>query len=313
MLAFNFMGLEEMVKRRIKKIAAAASVTAFSLFALVFGAYAWFSASVLTSVENDQFEVVRSIQGGDLESVNLIKFEYPVNEVTHKIDYSKGKDGEVRRYTLEDGVFTDELGNTTNTMTTYDPAEKIIYGEKFSLFSTNCAALYEFSIGTEEFGDYTLDISATWESATEKKTERDIFLSDCADFCVFTVSDIATSIGINPSTEKPYYYPDYIEYENPSTDMSELENLYYRLSYQQSIKQADELVHFYPGEGETKQTTIEVASDLELTISQESPACTFYVCVNYAPSQLEEYYKDIYFGDITAIFDYYFEFELSKV
>ena len=310
---FYFMRLEQRQSRKILKIVSAVSVAAFSLFAVVFGIYAWFSATLLTSVSNDSFEVVRVAGGGGIDSVNFIKFEYPKNNITHKYDYSDGKNGEVRRYALEDGVFVDEHGNTTNSMTTYDPAEKIIFGSNFSLFNTNCAALYEITLTTEDYGDYTIDIEGVWNKDTEKRTARDIFLSDCADFCLFTTDDISTPIGINPSTEKPYYYPTYISYSDPSTDMSELENLYYRLSYQQSIKTGNELSHFYPGENETKKETFPLASDVPATFSQGSKTFTLYICVNYAPEQLSDLYRDIYLNDISALFDYYFSFTLTKV
>ena len=298
--------------KKVTKIVAAASVVAFSLFAVAFGAYAWFTATVFSQINNNLYEVVKIGEGADLDSVNFIKFEYPKNSVTHKYDYSNGKDGQVVRYTLEDGVFVDSHGNTTNSMTTYDPAEKIIYGDSFSLFNTNCAALYEITISTEEYGSYKLKVDGFLSGNVEKRTNRDIFLSDCADFCVFQTSDISTPIDVNPSTGKPYYYPTYIDYENPNTDMTSLENLYYRLSYQQSIKTENELKHFYPGNNETKHTQIEVASNIPVTFSQSNNSYTVYICVNYAPSQLEQYYKDIYEHDISALFDYYFEFDLTK-
>ena len=59
------------------KIVASASIALFSLFAVVFGAYAWFTASILAQINNDTFEVVRVSGGGGIEEVNFIKFEYP--------------------------------------------------------------------------------------------------------------------------------------------------------------------------------------------------------------------------------------------
>lgn len=310
---FYFMRFKGLTNKKIKKIAASVSLAAFSLFAVAVGAYAWFTASILSQINGDTYEVVRVSKGGGIESVNFIKFEYPKNRITHKYDYTDPKEGAVVRYSLEDGIFVDEHGNTTDTMTTYDPAEKIIYGDSFSLFNTNCAALYEITINTEDYGDYTLDITGILDPDAEKITNRDIFLSDCADFCVFKTSDISTPIGINPDTDKPYYYPTYIEYDNPSTDMSDLENLYYRLSYQQSIKTGDALKHFYKAPPQSKATEIPLETSIPVTFSQSQKNYTIYVCVNYAPDQLENYYKDIYHSDMKAIFDYYFSFELTKV
>ena len=295
------------------KIVAAASVAAFSVFALAFGAYAWFATTLLTKIDNDPYEVVKVGAGCGIESVNFIKFEYPINNVTHKYDYSNGKEGAVTKYTLEDGVFVDEHGNTTNSMTTYDPAEKIILGDSFSLFNTNCAALYEITVYSDEYGDYTLDIGGFLKTDVEKRLQSDIFLSDCADFCVFHESDISTPIGIDPSTEKPYYYPTYIEYDDPSTDMSELENLYYRLSYQQSIKTGNDLIHFYPNGSDAKATQVTLETGINLTFTEQNNSYTVYICVNYAPDQLTDYYRDIYLSDISALFDYYFFFDLQKV
>ena len=305
------MGVVLKTNKKMMKIVAAASVAIFSLFAVVLGTYAWFSASLLSQISNDDYQVVRVARGGELESVNFIKFEYPYNAQTRKYDYSNGKDGEVRKYTLQDGVFVDSEGHTTSTMTTYDPAEKIIFGDSFSLFDTNCAAFYEVTLSSGSYGDFTLDISGFWKSDTPKRLNRDIFLTDCADFCVFTTSDISTSIGVDPDTNKPYYYP---KYKEESETLSDLENLYYRLSYQSSLKTDSQLSHFYPAENETqKHSEIELASNLPVTFTEQNSTFTVYVCVNYAPDQLEAYYKDIYLSDISAIFDYYFSFTLTEV
>ena len=307
------MRLKRLTKKQAIKIVAAASVAAFSLFAFAFGAFAWFSANLLSQISGDEYKVVQTGSGCGVSEVNLIKFEYPINPVTEQHDYTDGEGGKVVKYTLEDDVFVDEDGNTTDRLTTYDPAEKIIYGDDFSLFSTNCAALYEITIYADDYGDYKLNIDSLINPDAEKRTDRDLFLSDCADFCVFHTSDISTPIGINPETEKPYYYPSYIEYDDPTTDMSELENLYYRLSYQQSIKTSGELSHFYQGENEDKEATISLESNIDVTFSELSKAYTIYICINYAPGQLTESYRDIYESDITAVFDYYFKFDLLKV
>ena len=306
------MGLKRLTKKQAVRIVAAASVGAFSIFAFAFGAYAWFAASYASSIINDPYEVVKISGGFGIDEISLIKFEYPISDLTHDRDYSDGEGGRVVRYTLKDDVFEDEDGNTTDRLTTYDPAEKIIYGDSFSLFNTNCAALYEITVKADEYGEYKLGIDGIIKKKKEKRTPRDLFLSDVADFCVFHTSDILTPIGIDPSTEKPYYYPTYIEYDDPSTDMSELENLYYRLSYQQSIK-GDALSHFYPGEDESKQSTINLESNIPVTFSEGSNSYTIYICVNYAPDQLTDSYRDIYESDITAVFDYYFAFNLEKV
>ena len=304
------MGLTLKTNKKVTKIVAAASVACFSLLAVVFGTYAWFTASLLGSVANEEVQVVRIEGGGGLDQVNLIKFEYPVNSVTHEYEYSNGKDGEVRRYTLTNGVFTDSQGHTTNSMTTYDPAEKIIFGDAFSLFDTNCAALYEVTLSSQEYGNFLLDVSGFWKSGTPKTLNRDIFLSDCADFCFFTTDDISTTIGVDPDTNKPLYYP---KYKNEDESLSSLENLYYRLAYQGCTKAEDELYHFYPGENETKKSSIDIATNVPVTFTEQNNSLTVYICVNYAPSQLESYYKDIYLSDIRAIFDYYFTFGLEKV
>lgn len=304
------MGLTLKTNKKVTKIVAAASVATFSLLAVVFGTYAWFTASLLGSVANEEVQVVRIEGGGGVDSVNFIKFEYPYNNVIHEYDYSNGKEGEVRKYTLTNGVFIDEEGHTTNSMTTYDPAEKIISGDSFSLFDTNCAALYEITISSQDYGNFNLDINGFWKSDTPKTLNRDIFLSDCADFCVFQTSDIATPIGVDPDTNKPLYYP---KYKSETDTLNSLENIYYRLAYQGCNKAENELYHFYPGENETKKSTIEIASNIPVSFSAESNTLTMYICVNYAPSQLETYYKEIYLNDIRAIFDYYFTFDLEKV
>ena len=313
---FYFMKMLKGIKKSTGKIIAATTVVIFTLFATVFATYAWFNAALVTKMDNDEFEVVRISSGSNIESVNLIKFEYPINSSTHEYDYSRGKDGVVKRYTLVDGVFTDELGNTTTVLTTYDPAEKIVLGDAYSLFNSNCQAFYEITLTSENSGNFLLNTSSVIKPGAQKETERDIFLSDCVDFCFFTVSDIGNPIGMNPDTEKPYFYPTYIDYNSadPSGDMTDLENLYYRLSYQASIKTQSQLAHFYPvEEDDSKISNVPVSTGLPVTFSEQNPTYTLYIGVNYAPTELKQYYKDIYLSDIKAIYDYTISFALAEV
>ena len=310
------MGLGKKISTRTRRIIAATSVTIFSLLTAVSGTFAWFAATMQSSITAQEFKVVRISDGAGLESVNLIKFEYPINAHTHKPDYSNGQDGEVRRYTLENNEFVDGEGNTTSVLNAYDPAEAIIYGESYSLFNSNCQAFYEITIKSDNVGSFLLDVEGIWDSDTEKRTIKDLFLSDCVDFCWFSTSDINNSIGINPETNKPYYYPTYIEYHsaNPQNDMNELENLYYRLSYQASVKEDEDLKHFYPSEeDDEKAGVINIATGIPVTFTAQQMTYTIYIGINYAPSELSDYYRDVYSGTIiTAVFDYSISFNLRE-
>ena len=308
------------------KIVSATAVVIFTLFATVFATFAWFSAALIGKTDSDEFEVVRVTSGAGIESINLIKFEYPINNTTHKYDYSRGQDGQVKKFVLTDGSFIDENDHVTSVLTTYDPAEKIVLGESYSLFNSNCQAFYEITFTSEKFGNFILNASAVWNSDAEKEKDRDIFLSDCVDFCIFTVSDISNAIGINTDTNKPYYYPTYIDFDPddlidydpvapaPISDMNTLENLYYRLSYQASVKTQSQLAHFYPTQSQqAKSINATIATDIPVTFTEVNNTYTVYVGVNYAPSELEQYYKDIYLSDINAIYDYTLSFSFTEV
>lgn len=310
------MKIAKGLKNNTLKIVAATTVVIFTLFTTVFATFAWFSAALVNKMDTDDYEVCRISSGSSIQEVNLIKFEYPINASTNTRDYTRGKDGEVRKYTLVDGVFTDQLGNTTTVLTTYDPAEKIVLGESYSLFNSNCQAFYEITLTTENLGTYTLSADAAVNLGATKENPKDIFLSDCVDFTFFTVSDINNAIGINPNTEKPYFYPTYIDYNSvdPSGDMNELENIYYRLAYQATSKDPSELAHFYPvEENESKVNETNVSNGTTVTFTELNPTYKLYIGVNYAPSELSQYYKDIYLSDINAIYDYTISFSLTEV
>ena len=300
------------ISKKTRKIIAATTVVIFSLFTTITGAYAWFATNIMASVSSEEFSVVRIAEGASIESVRLIKFKYPMNSSTHKPDYLKANEGEVKVYTLQNNQFVDEDGYTTTIMNTYDPAERIIFGDSFSLFNTNCQVFYEITFSTSNFGSFDLGIEGTVE--TVEKNAKDIFLSDCADFTFFTPSDINNVIGIDPDTEKPYFYPSYIEYNSadPSNDMTELENIYYRLSYQASVTPQNQLSHFYHTNDNGKDSNINIVSGIPCTFSQQSSSLTVYVGVNYSPTKLENKYKDIYSGDCLAVFDYSIEFFLEE-
>ena len=307
------MGLLKNVSKKTKTIIAATTVVIFSLFTAITGAYAWFSANIMTNMTADEFSVVRIAEGASIKSVRLIKFKYPTNPSTHKPDYLKGNEGEVKIYSLENNQFVDENGYTTDVMNAYDPAEKIIMGDNFSLFSTNCQVFYEITFASNDFGNFNLGIDGTVITGVDKNN-KDIYLSDCADFTFFQPSDVDNAIGINPQTNKPYYYPSYIEYNSsdPSNDMTELENLYYRLSYQASVKTDSQLRHFYHTSDNGKDNNVNIISNIPCSFSAEHQDTVVYIGVNYSPTKLINKYKDIYSGDCLAVFDYTIDFFLDE-
>ena len=54
-----------------------------------------------------------------------------------------------------------------------------------------------------------------------------------------------------------------------------------------------------------KNETITLSENETVTFDEEGQT-TIYINVNYAPSRLEKYVRDIYAGNINAIFDYSF-------
>lgn len=296
------------------KLVAACSVAIFSLAALIGGTYAWFMVTIQATINAGDFAVVNN---GDAElvSANLIKFDYSSEtygsgdyEFT-AIDYLNPDSGSVNKYGYnfeEDSFGYEENSNWVNVedMNTYDPYDKIIFGSE--LIDLNCNAVYEFNVSSHDIS--LAYLTSTIMKLTKTKQENDLFLSSCVNFDLFTVADLADD---NPAfidgQDTKKYYPSYID---KSETMTDNEKTYYKISYLASLRQSH--AHFY-GSNNTS-ITLSSNTEVEFVYNQTADAnlLTFYVNVDYAPSQIDYLADQLYSRDIKAVFDYAFQFDFAK-
>lgn len=299
------------IKRLNLKIIAASSVAIFSLAALFSGVYAWFVLKMDAALASDEFVVVNLGQC-DLYSVKLIKFDYASQtygsgeyEFTN-IDYLSPENGEVNKYNYNKdensfGYLEDSTWVSVDTMNVYDPIESIIMGN--TLKDLNCNAIYEFVITSSDLTDVYFN-AAVSKILDVVKQEEDLFLSSCADFDLYMPSDLLDS---NPAfidgEDTKLYYPDYIDKDETMTSSEEI---YYKLSYLSSLESSHS--HLY----NTSDTDAILANSKEAEFVYDSTlgknVLTFYVNVNYAPSELSYTTTKIYLGNIKAISDFCFKF-----
>ena len=312
------------IKKQNLKIIAACSVAIFSLAALLGGTFAWFTLTMATQSEVDEFVVINNGHC-DLFSANLVKFDY--HKTTYgsgdyqftAIDYLNPQNGAVNKYAYNPETHTfgyEEESEWVNVsiMNTYDPYDKIIFGS--SLKDLNCNALYEFTVNADDFDEAYLN--ATAMRLTEKtKQEDEVFLTSCVNFDIFVASDLSDD---NPAfieqddPETPEvesgnkaYYPSYID---KSETLTANEDIYYKLSYLASLKNSH--AHFY---GDTADE-ITIDSNKEVTFLPNTDLgtkqVTFYVNVNYEPDELDYLTTKIYLGNVKAVFDFMFKFDFAE-
>lgn len=302
------------------KIIAACFVAIFSLAAVFGGAFAWFTLAVNQTADTEPFTVI-NLGSCDFYSIELIKFDYKSSTygtgsgAFTVTDYLTPETGKVNIYTYDKtrkqfGYTEDETWYPVEVMNMYDPVNLLIYGT--GLISLNCNAIYKFTVSSQDLVDVTMS-STLHKLINRVKQDNEIFLSDCADFDFFFNSDLSDSnpafiIEDDPSTPedesdtKPYY-PSYI---SKSKSLTALEDVYYKLSYLSSLKNSH--VNLY----ESGEGTVPLLDNTDVSFVHDVEADTgllsFYVNVNYAPDQLEQYKTHIYSRNIHAIFDYGFRF-----
>ena len=297
------------------KIVAACSVAIFSLAALIGGSFAWFILSLHGQSDMDEFVVVNNGHC-DLHSAHLIKFDY--KETTYgsgdyqftAIDYLNPQNGEVNKYAYnkETGSFGYEEDSEwvdVSIMNVYDPLDSVIFGS--TLKDLNCNALYEFSVVADDFDEAYLNALAL--KLTDKiKEDDEIFLTSCVDFDVFTIDDLSDdNPAYSDGDDHKLYYPSYID---KSEDLTEEEEIYYKLSYLSSLKASH--ANFYDDDTDE----IVIGSGEEVTFVENGELGTkevkFYINVNYAPNELEYTSTKIYLGNIKGIFDFMFKFDFAS-
>ena len=293
------------------RIIAACSVAIFSLAALFSGVYAWFVLKMDTALASDEFVVV-NIGQCDLYSVKLIKFDYASQTVGTgeyeftNIDYLSPEDGEVNiyGYNKDEHSFGYEDSSEwvkVEAMNVYDPIESIIMGS--TLKDLNCNAIYEFTITSTDLTSVYLNATVS-KNGDATKEEEEIFLTSCADFDIYTLSDLSDS---NPlfidGEDTKLYYPNYIDKEET---LSSNEDIYYKLSYLSSLESSHP--HLYGTTDTDAVLSANKAVNFVYDSTLEKNVLTFYVNVNYAPEELEYTTNLIYLGNIKAISDFSFKF-----
>ncbi len=288
-------------KSRIRgKIILATTWIVLSLFCTVSGTYAWFLSVRNARIGASTFEVTNF--EAEIDSVLLYKFEYPNFTGTELIDWHSPEEGTVDSYgfSMEHNQFgetVDEVWKPVTVMNLYDPVSLLITGD--TLDSLNCNAIFAVTVASDDFETAGLGVFANRILDKAKSQESDIYLSSCLDFDYFLPSDIA---GV---TNKALYYP---EFKDPETeDLSANEELYFKISY--LSKNLASHAHFYGSDPMPERIAIHDSENVR-NITFSEGISTFYVNVNYAPSQLEEYNHNIGWESIRALFDYYLEIQL---
>ena len=172
-----------------------------------------------------------------------------------------------------------------NAMNVYDPIEKIIRGNTFTLSELHCNAVYEVVLTSPDLtSNCNLSITAKTFTPTGK-TEDDILLSDCVDFDVFFVSDLQAG---------------------DDTD----EEVYNRISTLSD--DIDPHRNFYSAVSKPQTLSLLTSAQESRVFSTGGDSIIVYVNVNYAPSEIDKYAKKIqsFSENIIALYDFTIEFDV---
>ncbi len=282
------------------KIILATTWIIICLLCVASGTYAWFLSATNVRMSASSFAVANL--EAEIDSVLLYKFDYPYFTGTRLIDWHSPEDGTVDSYGFDSqrnqfGETVDEVWQPVTVMNLYDPVSLLITGD--TLDSLNCNAIFAVTIATDDFT--TADLLVFADLLTEKTKESDqIFLSDCIDFDYFLPSDLAAV------TNKELYYPDF---KDPESDiLTEKEELYYKTTYLSST--LDSHAHFYGPDPKPERIAIHDPENIR-SITFVDGRATFYVNVNYAPSELEGYAHTLGWSTVYAVFDYCLNIRLA--
>ena len=280
------------------KIIAAASVTIFSIFAFVVGTFAWFSGIMKYESNEENFEVTLL---GDcyLEKVTMYKFFYPPSLIGEGYDYLAPERGTVNKYDYNTehhsfGYYSDEqqtIWVPISVMNIYDPLESVI-NQEATLLSMNCNVIYELHLYSPSLSNASLT-SSVFINDDRSKEDNEIYLSSCGDYDLFIPSELADDNADFYDSSKDDYKAYYPSYKNHSVVLSDAETTYHKISYLASLIDADSHNPI-----PLRNTNVTFDSEGRITV---------FINVNYAPSELSQYTKDIYFGNITAKMDIHFE------
>lgn len=267
----------------------------FSLAASVSGTIAWFTSARSGSIQAGMFSVINDAI--EFDSIQLCKFEYPYVYGTNEIDYLHPEDGEVKVYNFNSAEGHNRFENTSGSeqrMNLFDPVSIEIGGTLSELY---CNAVYKVTIKSASFTTVDLKVFAEHLTNKTKIRDTDIFLSDCADFDLFTQSDLDAVTGTA-------FYPEFIEdpAETPLTRPDEI--AFFKIAY---LAESRSHSNFYETNPKPNEITIHNPSNIQTVAFDENMKLTFYINVNYAPSQLSKYAIELAAENRRAIFDYVFK------
>lgn len=293
------------MSKKTKQIIAGTSVTIFSLLALTLGAFAWFASSFSFSENDVEFQVT-ALGDCSLENVKLYKFIYPDSLVGDDYDYLSPEDGHVDKYDFNEdyerfGYFEDQAQTiwvSVEEMNLYDPIQLII-SSSTTLRDLNCNAIYEITLTSSTFSNCVIDANALLRTDKTAGT-NEIYLSDCVDFDVYSTADLADDNPLFYDSVSGQYNKYYPSYKN---NLSDNEKVYHKISYLSSLVASNAHSHFY---GTNPKNDVISLSHRSLSFDNNGKL-TIYINANYAPSELNQYMREIYSTNIQAIYDFSFE------
>lgn len=292
------------VGKKNLKIIAACSVAIFSLLAVIGGAYSWFTLEVQKALAPTDFAVV-NLGTCDLYSIQLYKFNYFVHQygTSEVVDYFNPESGSVGKYDYDKtkaqfGYMESEIWHPVTMMNTYDPVELQLFN--YDVKDLNCNAVYKFTISTIDLHEVSMDTTVS-KIVGAIKQDNELFLSSCTDFDLFLEEEL------DALTDK-VYYPSYIDESETLTDE---ETVYYKVSYLSSLIDEDEHPNLYSTSDRSVPLNDTISTEFIYETGEETGFLSFYVNVNYAPSQLEDTMFRIYQETIKAVCDFNFQFYFS--
>ena len=303
------------VGTKVWKFVAAGAVTFISFAACVSGTIAWFTMSTTARITSSSFAVTAI--SAEVKEVKVIKFDYDSITVgtEETFNYLLPETGKVNEYDFNVdeesfGYYDEEVPpvwHEIELMNRYDPVELVI--SQNNLMGLNTNVVYEVTLESPSLSLATMSLEAL-RLTTKTKLASEIFLTDCADFDVFFEDDLDDpSLSALKDDGTPVYMPDYTNKPRAALTPAEsaLEEKYYKFSYLAYQKATHS--HFYVSSG-SKPTEVMLQEDYDMEFVDNE--FKVYVNVNYAPSELEQYSREIALREIKAVYDYAFSFTFSQ-
>ena len=272
------------------KIVSAVTATVVSFGSLISATAAWFFTN--RTVISEGMVVTAKTDGINIESIKLCKFNYPI--IDGESLYLKPEDGSVNVYDYVNTHerFEDANGNP-QTMNLFDPV-LVELGTDLRDLYCNAVFIVEISAGNVTAG---LEVFADLLNKS-KNSESDFYLSDCVDFDVYIPSDLDAVTGKT-------YYPSHID-DAENTTLTGYDELFYKISY---LSVNSTHANFYETNPKPSQIAIHDEQNLK-TLNFVNGRATFYINVNYAPSELEKYARNLAVENRVGINDYVFSVNL---